>query len=148
MEVILLKNLDNVGDKYDVVKVKAGFGRNYLIPHRFAVVANKPNMAKLDDIKEKEAADIAKRLDEFQALAEQLKDKVLKVAAKAGESGKIFGSVTNIQVAQAMREQFDIDIERKKIELQEEIKTLGNYTAKVNFHPEVECIVNLEVFQD
>ena len=95
MEVILLKDIDKLGDQYEVVKVKNGYGRNYLIPQKKAVIANAPNMKKLDEIKAKEAADMAKRYDEFKEMTDQLADVVIKIGAKAGAEDKIFGSVTN-----------------------------------------------------
>ena len=98
MDIILLKDVDNLGDKHDVVSVKNGFGRNYLIPQKLAVIANPTNMKKLDALKAEEEAKEAARVDEYKAIATQLEGKTLKVGVKAGTSGKIFGSVTNIQI--------------------------------------------------
>lgn len=145
MEIILLKDIDKVGDKHDVVTVKDGYARNYLIPQKMAIIANAPNMAKLEEIRQKELAEIEKRLSEFQEIADNLKDQVIKIGAKAGQSGKIFGSVTNIQIASAIKEQLDLDIERKKIILPEDVKELGEYKATVNFHPKVQAEVSFEV---
>ncbi|MCB0626224.1 MAG: 50S ribosomal protein L9, partial [Saprospiraceae bacterium] len=94
MEIILLQDIDKVGDKYEIVKVKPGYGRNFLIPKGMAIIANDANRKRLDEYKAKEAAKLAERLAEFQELAGLLKDKVLTIGAKAGTSGKIFGSVT------------------------------------------------------
>ncbi len=148
MEIILLKDIDNLGDKYDIVTVKNGFGRNYLIPQKMAVIANDANRAKRDQIVDKWEAEQAARLGEFQALANSLSDKVLNIAAKAGTSGKIFGSVTGLQISQALKEQFDIDIDRKLINLPEEVKNLGSYTATAKLHKEVEAKINFEVVAD
>ena len=148
MDIILLKDIDKVGDKHTVVSVKDGYARNFLIPKGMAIVANKPNMAKLDEIIKKEEEAIAARLAEFQEIAEKMKGQVLKIGAKAGQSGKIFGSVTNVQIANAIKEQFGIEVERRKIELPEEIKTLGTYIAKLNLHPEVENSVSFEVVSE
>ena len=145
MEIILLQDIDKVGDKYDIVTVKPGYGRNYLIPKGLALIANEANRKRLDDYIAAEEAKLAERLDEFRANADSLKEKVLKIGAKAGTSGKIFGSVTNVQIAAALKEQFDVEVERKKIELLEEVKELGSYTAKINFHPDVDASVNFEV---
>ena len=145
MEVILLKNIEKVGYKHDVVSVKDGYARNFLIPQKMAIIANAPNRAKLEEIKSKEAADLAARKAEFQAIADKLKAKTLKIGAKAGQSEKIFGSVTALQLTNAIQEQFDIEIERRKIEMPEEIKTLGTYTAILNIHPEVDAKVEFEV---
>ena len=128
MEVILLKNIATLGDKHDVITVKNGYGRNFLIPKGLAVIANKPNMAKLDELVAKEKAEEDKRVGEFQQILSGLEGKVIKLGVKAGTSGKIFGSITNIQIANALKEQFELDIPRKKIEV-EDIKELGSYTA-------------------
>ncbi len=148
MEIILLQDIDKVGDKYEIVKVKDGYGRNYLIPQGMAIIANATNRKKLDDIKAGEAARMAEMLSVFQAVADKLKDKVLKIGAKAGTSGKIFGSVTNVQIAAALKEQFDVEVDRKKVELPEEVKELGTYTAKLNLHPDVDARVIFEVVAD
>ena len=145
MEIILLKDVDKVGDKYEVVTVKNGYGRNYLIPQKVGVIANATNLKKLDDLKAKEDAEIAARLSEFQELADQLKDKTLKIGAKSGTSGKIFGSITSAQIANALAEQLNIEVERRKVALPDEIKTLGTYTAVLNLHPEVDSKIDFEV---
>ncbi len=137
MEIILLKNMDKVGDKHDIVTVKPGYARNYLIPQGLAIVANAPNRAKLAELIKIEEEKEAARLEEYQALAETMKSLDLEIGAKTGTTGKIFGSVTNIQIAQALRDKHEIDIERKKILIEEDIKTIGDYTAEIKLHKEV-----------
>ena len=148
MDIILLKDLDKVGDKFDVVKVKNGYGRNYLIPQGLALIANDTNMRRLADFRKREAAKEAKMVGVYQAIADKLTGKVLKIGAKAGTSGKIFGSVTNIQIAAALKEQFDIEVKRKKIELTEDVKNLGEYKVNLNLHPEVKPVLDIEVVAD
>lgn len=148
MEIILLEDIDKVGDKYDIVKVKDGYGRNFLIPQKMAIIANTANRKRLDDIKSQEAATLAEKLSVFQEIAEQLKGKVLRIGAKSGTSGKIFGSVTNIQIAAALKEQLGIEVERKKVVVPEEAKELGSYTAILNLHPEVDTRVVFEVVSE
>ena len=148
MEVILLTDIEKLGDQYQVVKVKNGFGRNYLIPQKKAVIANAPNMKKLDEIRAKDAAELAKRYDEFKEMSDKLGAMVIKIGAKAGAEDKIFGSVTSLQLSQAVKEQADFDIDRKRIKLPEEVKTLGAYVADVNLHPDIETKINFEVIQD
>jgi large subunit ribosomal protein L9 len=148
MDIILLKDLDKVGDKYQVVTVKDGYGRNYLIPQKMAVIANATNMKKLDDLKAKEEAERAARLSEFQEVADQLKGKTLKIGAKSGTSGKIFGSITSIQLASALKEQFNVDVERRRVNLPDDIKSLGTYTAVLDLHPEVQANVEFEVVSE
>ncbi len=148
MNVILLKDMDNLGDKHQVVKVRPGFGRNYLIPNGIALLANDSNLRKLTELQRQEDARENKKVNVYKAMAAQLDGKVLKIGAKTGVSDKIFGSVTNIQIAQALKEQFELDVERKKIHIEEEVKTLGVYIATIDFHKEVHCKVNFEVVSE
>jgi len=145
MDIILLQNLDKVGEKYDVVTVKNGYGRNFLIPKGLALIANDTNLRRLEDLRRRQSAKESKMKDEFQSMASSLEGKMLKIVAKAGTSGKIFGSVTSIQISQAIKEQFDLEISRKKIELKDEVKNLGEYKATLNLHPEVITDLDFEV---
>jgi len=148
MELILLEDVNNVGARHEVVTVRNGYGRNYLIPQKLAIVANKGNRARLDELKKQAASREAKMLGHYQEITATLKDVVLKIGAKAGTTGKIFGSVTNAQLAQALKDQFNVDVDRKKIVLPDEVKTLGTYTAVLHLHPEVETPVSFEVVQE
>jgi len=145
MEIILLKDVEFVGYKHDVVTVKNGYGRNYLIPQGMAVIANATNKAKLDKIiADLEAAETAK-LDDYKAMAEKLDGQTLKIGVKAGTSGKIFGSVTNLQVANALVEQMETEVERKKIILDENIKEVGTYEVTLQLHKEVAAKMSIEL---
>ncbi len=148
MEIILLKDIDKVGDKHTVVKVKDGYGRNFLIPQGLALEANKKNRQKLDDLKSREEAEETQKVGEYQAIADKLKDVVLRIGAKAGQSGKLFGSVTNVQLAAALKDQAGVEIERRKIIIDEEIKTLGIYTAVLELHKDVDSKVQFEVVEE
>lgn len=148
MEIILLKDVDKVGDKLDIVTVKAGYGRNYLIPNKLAMVANAKNRAKIDEIKSKEAADRAARFDEFKIIHDKIQSATLKIGAKAGTSGKIFGSVTNVQLAAALNDQLGVEVERRLVEVIDEVKELGEYTAKANLHPDLNTIIKFEVIAE
>lgn len=148
MNIILLKDIDNLGDKHEVVTVKSGYGRNYLIPRGLAIIANAQNKKKLDEIIAKDEAERAARLSEFQEIAAKLKDVTLIIPAKSGTSGKIFGSVTNLQIANKLKETQGIEVERRRIVLPDEIKTVGVYTAVLNLHPEVACKVDFEVVKE
>ena len=147
MEIILLKDIEKLGDAHEVVKVKPGYARNFLIPQGFAITANAKNMAKLDDLKSKQAAEEQKYVDAAKEMAAKIEGKVLKIATKAGTSGKIFGSVNNVQIAQALKEQLGVDVERKNVELMEEVKNIGTYSATVKFHKQVSQIVSFEVVE-
>ena len=148
MQVILLRDQENLGSKHELVTVKPGYGRNYLIPQKIAIVANETNLAKLDSIKAKEEAKRQERLDVYRNIAQKLGATVIKVGAKSGTGGKIFGSVTDIQLAQAIKEQLNEEIDRKIIELTEEVKTLGAYTASAKFDKEIVANINFEVVED
>ena len=149
MEIILLKNLEKVGRKFEIVKVKDGYGRNFLIPQGLAIVANKVNRNNLGSFKRQETAKLNKRLDVFQAIADKLKGQTLTITAKTGTSGKIFGSVTNIQIAQALRDQLGLEVDRRDILLPDDhIKMVGHYTAILDLHPEVDAKVAFNVIPD
>jgi large subunit ribosomal protein L9 len=148
MEIILLKDIDTLGERHEVVNVKPGFARNYLIPSKLALTANATNKAKLEKLRSEEASHEADRIADFKALAAKLEGQVLRIGAKAGTTGKIFGSVTNVQIMQALKDQMGIDVIRKKIELPEEVKVLGAYTATINFHAQVHSIVHFEVVEE
>ena len=137
-----------MGSKLDIVSVKAGYGRNFLIPQKMAIIANKTNRANLDERVRRQRAAEDRIIEQHKATAAKLDGQTLKIGAKAGTSGKIFGSVTNVQIAQAIAELVGIDVERRKITLLEEVKNLGDYVAKVQLHNDVEFNVNFEVFAD
>lgn len=145
MEIILKKDHKGLGYKNDIVKVKNGYGRNFLIPQGIAVLATESNKKmQAEEIKQSSFKE-QKLRTEATANAEKLAGVTVKVGAKAGESGKIFGSVTNIQIADALKKA-GYDIERKNIELTEEnIKTVGTYSAKVRLFKEIFATVNFEV---
>mgnify|MGYP000498064153 FL=1 len=145
MNIILLQDIDKVGEKYEVVTVKDGFARNLLIPTKKAVIANQANLAKLDELKQKHATELAAQIGEFQAIADKIKEITLRIGAKAGTSGKIFGSVTNTSIAQALKEQCEVEVIRSKVDIVDDVKELGTYKANVRLHPEVLAEVSFEV---
>ncbi|MBK7010855.1 MAG: 50S ribosomal protein L9 [Saprospiraceae bacterium] len=148
MDIILLKDMDKLGDKHSVVSVKPGYGRNYLIPQGVGVVANAVNRKKLDTLIAEEEAKESARLEEYRSLAQQMEGKTLKIGVKAGTTGKIFGSVTSVQVSQALKDQLGLDVERKKIVLPEEVKDLGTYQATINLHKEVSTKIEFELIAE
>ncbi|MFT6150029.1 MAG: large subunit ribosomal protein L9 [Saprospiraceae bacterium] len=148
MEVILLKNLERLGNANEIVTVKNGYGRNFLIPQKLAIIANKTNRSTLDDRVNRQLEVENLRIEQFKAIAAKLEGQTLRIGAKAGTSGKIFGSVTNVQIAQVIQELIGDEVDRRKITLLEEVKNLGGYTAQVQLHEEVGFNVNFEVFAD
>ena len=148
MEVILKQDVKKLGDKDDLVKVKSGFGRNFLIPKGLAIIADTTNKKVLAETKKQRAHKEEKLKKAAEISATTLKSLVIKVGAKVGEKGKIFGSVTSVQISEAMRKQ-GFDVERKNITLNEDaIKTTGTYTADVKLHKEVVIKVNFEVVEE
>lgn len=143
MEVILIQDVAKLGYKNDIVKVRDGYGRNYLIPNQFAVIANDSNRKQLAENLKQQAHKLAKQLADAQALAEKLAAIVITLPAKANEDGKIFGSITTAQVAEALKEQgFDID---KKIITVENVKELGEALAIAKLHREVKAQIKLNI---
>lgn len=149
MEVILKQDVLNVGYTNDKLNVKPGYARNYLIPKGLAILATESNKKILaEDLKQK-AHKAEKIKMSAEELARSLKDITVKIGAKAAESGRIFGSVNALQIAQALKDQFNFDVDRKKIHVdQEHIKELGNYKAKINLHKEIQIEINFEVFAE
>jgi large subunit ribosomal protein L9 len=147
MEIIMLQDVEKVGDKHTVVKVKDGYGRNFLIPKGLAIIANKANRGRLEEMLRHEAAKEAKLVDTYREMAKKLVGQTLKIVVKAASTGKIFGSVSTVQIAQTLKDQLGLEVERKKISLPEEVKTLGTYTANVNFHKDVPATVSFEVVE-
>jgi large subunit ribosomal protein L9 len=148
MDIILLEDVEKVGDKHTIVTVKDGYARNYLIPQKLALIANDTNRRRLEDLRRREEAAENKKLSVYQEMATKVEGQVLKIGAKAGTSGKIFGSVTNVQLSAALKDQLDLDVERRKIILPEDVKTLGTYTATLNLHKEVQPTIDFEVVSE
>lgn len=149
MQVILKQDIDNVGYKDDIVTVKNGFGRNYLIPQGLAILATDSNKKVMAEIKKQKSYKDDKVRNEALTIAKALETITLKIGAKAGTSGKIFGSVNAIQIAHALKEQFNFDFDRKSIEVDgDSIKELGNYKAKIKLHKEVSVEIDFEVFAE
>jgi large subunit ribosomal protein L9 len=133
MQVILIKDVDNLGGSNELVKVKHGYARNFLIPQKMAVEANPSNLKQLDEKIKQQKKKEAKMLAEINLVIAKLQEAPLKLGAKTGTSGKIFGTVTSLQVARAIREQKGYEIDRKRITMPEEVKELGSYKAVIDF---------------
>lgn len=148
MQVILIQDVNNLGGANELVTVKNGYGRNYLIPQKFAVEANPSNMKQLNERLKQQAKKEAKLLAELNSVIAVLKDGALRIGAKTGTSGKIFGSVTSVQIARAIKEQKGYEIDRRRISIVDEIKELGSYKAKIDFGNGNETEVDLEVVSE
>lgn len=144
MEIILTSDIPNLGYKGDILTVKPGYARNYLIPQKLALIANEANKKIMAENEKQAAHKIAKMKEEATNLANKLNANPIRITAKAGASGKIFGSITTLQIAQVLSlEGYEID--RRKISLKFEIKEVGNFVAIIDLHKEVKAEVNLEV---
>jgi large subunit ribosomal protein L9 len=145
MQVILIQDVNNLGGSNEVVTVKNGYARNFLIPKKLAVEASPSNLKQLEErlkqIKKKED----KMMAEINKVIAALQSGPVSIGAKTGTSGKIFGSVTNVQVAKAIREQKGYEIDRRRIHLVDEIKELGNFKAKVDFGNGNETEISLDI---
>ncbi len=133
MEIILLKDVAGLGSRFDKVTVKNGYGRNYLIPKKMAVIANRANSAKLAERMRQIQAKEERILAEIEQLIERIKANPIQVGAKVGTTDKIFGSVTNVQLAEAIKKQTGVELDRRKLSINEEVKTLGTYKATISF---------------
>ena len=145
MKVILLDNIKGVGKKDEVINASDGYARNFLFPKKLAVEANSENMSKLNN--KKEANNYRKDLEKQAAeeTAKKLRGILLKVNVKAGENGKIFGGVTAKEIADTLKTQANIEVDKKKIELKEQIKTLGTFSVNVKLYEGVTGVLKIDV---
>jgi large subunit ribosomal protein L9 len=145
MDIILKQDIANLGYENDVVTVKSGYARNYLMPKGMAILANETNKKVLAEVQRQKSFKEEKLRDEAQTKAELLNKVTLKIGAKVGTSGKIFGSVNAIQIADALKEK-GYEIDRRKIDVDgDAIKEIGEYSAKVNLYKEIKAEVKFEV---
>lgn len=147
MKIILKENVANLGYKDDVVEVKDGYGRNYLIPQGKAVIASASALKQLAEDQKQRAHKLAKILEDAKAAAAALEGVALTIGAKTSSTGTIFGSVNNIQIAEAL-EKLGHNVDRKLISIKGSVKEVGNYTATVKFHKEVEVEIPFEVIAE
>ena len=144
MEVILKDDVKNLGYKNDTVTVKSGYGRNYLIPQGLAVIADKSSRKVVAENIRQAAHKADKIKNDAQELANSIGDVVLEIPAKVGETGKIFGSVTTLQISDALKAK-GVEVDRKRISFDQDVKTAGEYTATINLHKDVKHQVRFNV---
>lgn len=148
MEIILKQDINNLGQKDDIIKVKDGYARNYLIPQGFAVTATESAKKVLAENTKQRAHKEAKIKSEALVVADKIKGTTLRIGAKTSTTGKIFGSVNTIMIAEALKEK-GYDVDRKNIMINEEhIKEVGTYKAKIKLHKEVIVEIDFEIFAD
>ncbi|MCK9526252.1 MAG: 50S ribosomal protein L9 [Limnochordia bacterium] len=145
MKVILQADVKKIGSKGDVVEVAEGYGRNYLLPRGLAVEANAGNLRHVAEVRRAESTKTDRELKDAEKVGAALQDKKLKVVAKVGEGGRLFGSVTTQEIAEQIRRQFSVEIDKRKIDVKEPIKTLGSHLISVKVHPKVHVPMMVEV---
>ncbi len=145
MQVILIQDVNNLGGAHELVTVKDGYGRNYLIPQKLAVEANASNLKQMQERQKQLAKKEEKLLAEINSVVSVLQEGALKIGAKTGTSGKIFGSVTSVQIARAIREQKGYEIDRRRITIVDDVKELGSYKANIDFGKGHDTEVNFDV---
>lgn len=148
MKIILLQDIKGVGKKDEVINASDGYARNFLFPKKLAVEANAENMSKLNN--KKEANNYRKDLEkqEAQEIAKKLKGILLKMKVKAGENGKIFGGVTAKEISENLKTQYNMEIDKKKVDLKELIKTLGSFQVNIKLYEGVVGTLKLEVISE
>lgn len=145
MKVILLEDVKGVGKKDQIIDANDGYAKNFLLPKKLAVLADKNNLTKMDNIKKIEDAKKQEEYDNALALGKEIESKTLKINVKLGSNGKLFGTVTNKEIASALKEQSNIEIDKKKIILSIPIKTLGEKEVTVKLHPKVSVTLKIAI---
>ncbi|MCX8129886.1 MAG: 50S ribosomal protein L9 [Clostridia bacterium] len=147
MKVILKQDVKGMGKKESMVEVSDGYARNYLIPRGLAVEANATNINVMNTKKEAERSKKERELASAKALAEKIKNITVVIKTKAGENGKLFGSITSMDIAGKLKSDFGLDIDKKKIQLQDAIKALGTTEVEVKLYPEVSAKLMVKIEQ-
>lgn len=145
MEVILLEDVKNLGKKGEIVKINDGYARNFVLPKKLGIEANNKNLNDLKLQKANEEKLALEKLEEAKALAVKIEEKPVTVSIKAGEGGKTFGSVSTKEIALEVKKQLGFEIDKKKMVLDEPIKTLGTHIIKVKVHREVTANLTVKV---
>jgi len=147
MKVIFLQDVKKVGKKGDILEVAEGYARNYLLPRKLAVEATQGHLKDLEQKKSSEARKKAQVKEEAAKLADKLQKLNIKIATKVGEGGRLFGSITSKDIADAIKTQHNIEIDKKKIDLKNPIKSLGVYPVTVKLHPKVHAQFQVQVIE-
>lgn len=145
MKVILIQDVKSLGNKGDVVNAADGFAINFLFPKKLAIEATSQNIQNLETMKLRQKKEKELEKAKAKTIGDQLSKDHLVITAKAGEKGRLFGSITSMEIASVIKEQRGINIDKRKIDLSEPIKTLGNYQVKIKLHPEVHREINITV---
>ncbi|MQA03513.1 MAG: 50S ribosomal protein L9 [Streptosporangiales bacterium] len=145
MKLVLVQEVSGLGEPGDVVDVKDGYGRNYLVPRGYAMVATKGQEKQIAQIKRARSAREIRDLDQAKEIADKLGSMIVKVGARAGDGGRLFGSITAADVATAVKESGGPELDRRRIELRAPVKTVGKHSVSIRLHPEVSATIDIDV---
>lgn len=148
MKVILTEDVQKLGKRGEVIEVKSGYAHNFLFKNNVAVEATKPNLKRLAEQQAQEAEERAYEKAQAEGIQDTLKDKKIVIKAKEGAGGKLFGTITNKEVAEVIKKDFHIDIDKRKIVLEDKIKELGTFNATIKLHPEVKFGLKVQVIAE
>lgn len=147
MKIVLRDDIDNVGRKGDLIEVADGYARNYLVPRGLAIVATKGTIKQAQAMQRSREVREAREREAAEAVAGRLRDQTVRIQARVGEAGKLFGSVTATDVADAVAEQLEVELDRKKLDLGEPIREVGMHDVSLKLHPEVEASFHVVVLE-
>ncbi|MCX7667960.1 MAG: 50S ribosomal protein L9, partial [Atribacterota bacterium] len=148
MRVILIQEVKNLGKEGDVVEVKEGYARNYLIPKKMAIEATPGNLSQIEKLRKKRAMREAKELEEAKALQGKIEGMILTFSKKAGETGKLYGSVTAREIAEAISALIGFEFDRKYLELPEPLKDLGKHNVRVNLGKGIAATITVNILPE
>lgn len=147
MKIVLRDDIDNVGRKGDLIEVADGYARNYLVPRGLAIVATKGTIKQAQAMQRSREVREAREREAAEAVAGRLRDQTVRIQARVGEAGRLFGSVTATDVADAVAEQLEVELDRKKLDLGEPIREVGMHDVSLKLHPEVEASFHVVVLE-
>jgi large subunit ribosomal protein L9 len=148
LKIILVSDVEGLGERGDMVEVKDGYANNYLIPKGLAVRCTKGKAKEAAQLAKEKMAKADRDLKRAEDTALTISGHTFEVNAKAGEEGRLFGTITSKEIAGLIQEELDIEVDRKKIQMDEHIKTVGFHEARIKLHPQVEAVIHLKVVPD
>lgn len=148
MKVILQQDIKKLGNKGDIIDVAEGYGRNYLLPRGLAIEATSGNVKQVSAEKQAEKNKKNRATQEAQELADRINNQKLQIATRVGEAGKLFGSITAQDISDRLKKQYKVEIDKRKIDLKEPIKSLGKYTVTIRVHPKVRAEIVVDVIKE
>ncbi len=145
MQVILLEDVKTLGKKGEIVKVSDGYAKNFVIPKKLGVEATQKNLNELKNQQKRDSIVAQQQLDEAKAFGERISKETIQLTMKAGEGGRVFGSISSKEIVTAAKEQFGFELDKKKLQMPEPIKSFGTYKIPVKLHPQVTSTIKVSV---